>query len=76
MEYSTGEICKIFNISYSRLGHYRNGYKSANKYNKVYEIEPILIKGIDWEWREGKAVYFESAIEKIKDKLKNKNQSS
>lgn len=56
MTYTPQEIMTLCNISRGLLYQYRTGY---------YAKEPILIKDVDWQWKDGKIVYFESAIVKI-----------
>lgn len=47
----------LLQISRGVLYQYRTGY---------YRDEPLLVKGQDWDWDEGKIAYYLTAIDKIK----------
>jgi hypothetical protein len=64
IHYSTAEIMQSTSLSRSRLHQIRMGYIDKKK-DKIYSVEPYLIKGEDWDWQDGSIVYKESALKKI-----------
>jgi len=58
--YTATELMTLLQISKGVLYQYRTGY-----YGKE-----ILIKDKDWKWIDGKIVYYQSAVNKIKENRK------
>jgi len=56
--YTANQLMTLLQISRGVLYQYRTGY---------YRDEPLLIKGQDWDWNEGKIAYYQTAIDKIKE---------
>ena len=55
-------------IANKRLGY--NLFKEVNGKTKTYFYAPVLKKDVDYIWHDGRLVYFENAIQKIKGKKK------
>lgn len=73
--FNTKDLCAIYSISPPRLAQIRNGQKT--KLNKnvtgksvVYNREPILKKGEDWNLKNLQVVYYMSAIKKLNNQTK------
>ena len=72
--YTSKEVCEMFNLSAPRLLQFRKGQKVSvpskvkNKEPRIYEFDPILIEGKDWEWNGSEVVFFESSITKLKER--------
>jgi len=71
--YTSTELAKRYNLSVSRLSHFRKG-QILNKYDivngkraivRTYVLPPILEEGKDWATSPSGVVFFEDAIKKI-----------
>jgi hypothetical protein len=61
--YTTPEVSKLTgNLSRERLRQIRNGYKTTIK----------LIKGIDWDWKDGDIVWKHTAVRKLVNNRKKR----
>jgi hypothetical protein len=64
----------MFNLSAPRLLQFRKGQKvkvagkGENEESRIYEFEPILTEGKDWEWDGSEVIFKESAITKLKQR--------
>ena len=73
--FNTKDLCAIYSISAPRLSQIRNGRKTKSIENAsgnpmVYDCEPILKKGQDWNWKMSEVVYYMSAIRKLNNQTK------
>jgi hypothetical protein len=78
--YNTKEVCNMFNLSTTRLSHFRKGQQvkvksKKNHQDRVYTFDPILQENKDWFWKDSNAIFTESAIQILKNRKKYRKLS-
>ena len=63
MTYNSAEIQELTGLSRQTLSSARNGY---TKKNGTF-IKPRIEQYDDWDWSAGKIIYYECAVEKLKN---------
>ncbi len=67
--YTTNQISEITGVTAPRIHQMRNGQRVKVK-SKLYDVKPVLQKGVDWDWRGSDVVFYPVGLERILSRRK------